>query len=76
MSTLSHFLGLLKDHRQQYAIEALSQSPAKDPSYAFGEAVGYLKGLAKAEQIFNEVLKGEEKDGPETYVGKLRRSTG
>jgi len=57
---VKRFLERLKSEQAEYPREALMR-PKDKTEFGFGEASGILKGLYRAEQLFEEVI-GEEKD--------------
>ena len=48
--------------QEQAGCIQLLHTPTKPTEFGYGEACGIAQGLARAEQLFNEVI-GEEDDG-------------
>jgi hypothetical protein len=57
---LKRFLGRLKEEQTEFPRQTLLH-PKNPTEFGFGEASGMLKGLMRAEQLFEEVI-GEEED--------------
>ena len=57
---LKRFLERLKSEQVTYPQEVLMR-PKNKTEFGFGEAAGMLRGLHRAEQLFEEVI-GEERD--------------
>lgn len=64
MGIESQFLARLKSEQIERSLKALTK-PKDETLFGYGRAVGYQLGLARAEQLLGEVLKGEESDRTE-----------
>lgn len=69
----ARFLQLLDEHTKDYAIDALRNPKGKE-SFDYGESVGYLRGLAKAKELFEDALRNEEEEARGSQGVKDRRS--